>query len=121
LTDSTVLRNVGVALGHSLLAYESCLKGLSRLEADPERLASDLDATWEVLAEPIQTVMRRYGVPNAYEQLKDLTRGKGIDRESLQAFVRGLPIPEGEKQRLLLLSPGAYTGKAAQLARDIAK
>jgi adenylosuccinate lyase len=121
LTDSTVLRNVGVALGHSLLAYESCLKGLSRLEADPARLASDLDATWEVLAEPIQTVMRRYGVPNAYEQLKDLTRGKGIDRESLQAFVRGLPIPEGEKQRLLQLAPGTYTGKAAELARNIAK
>ncbi|MGC2520752.1 MAG: adenylosuccinate lyase [Burkholderiales bacterium] len=119
LSDSTVLRNIGVALGHSLLAYDSCSKGLARLEADPQRLKDDLEANWEVLAEPVQTVMRRYGVANAYEQLKDLTRGKGIERESLHAFIRGLAIPEAEKQRLLKLTPATYTGKAAELARRV--
>ncbi len=119
LSDSTVLRNVGVALGHSLLAWRSCLRGLDGLEADPKRMAEDLDANWEVLAEPVQTVMRRFGVPNAYEQLKALTRGKGITREGLAEFVRGLPIPEAEKQRLLELTPGTYTGKAAELAKRV--
>ena len=119
LSDSTALRNVGVALGHSLLAWRSCLRGLEKLEPDPKRLANELEANWEVLAEPIQTVMRRYGVPNAYEQLKVLTRGKGITREGLTEFIRGLPIPEAEKQRLLELTPGTYTGKAAELAKRV--
>lgn len=117
LSDSTVLRNMGVALGHSLLAWDSCVKGLRKLEADPQRLAEDLDAAWEVLAEPIQTVMRRYGVPNPYEQLKELTRGRAISRDSLREFIRGLAIPEAERQRLLLMTPASYIGKAAELAR----
>ncbi|MEO1767848.1 adenylosuccinate lyase [Thiobacter aerophilum] len=120
LTDSTVLRNMGVALGYALLGFESCLRGLNKLEVNPQRLDEDLDANWEVLAEPIQTVMRRYGVPNPYEQLKELTRGKhGITRETLAAFIRQLPIPEPEKARLLALEPRAYTGLAAVLARRI--
>ena len=120
LTDSTVLRNMGVALGYTLLAYESCLKGLGKLEANPQRLAEDLDSSWEVLAEPIQTVMRRYNVENAYDKLKELTRGKGgINRDSLHAFIRTLPIPEAEQQRLCELTPGSYLGKAAALARAI--
>ena len=119
LSDSTALRNAGVALGHSLLAWRSCLRGLEKLEADPKRLADELEANWEVLAEPIQTVMRRYGVQDAYEQLKALTRGKGITRERLAEFIRGLPIPEAEKERLLQLTPGAYTGKAAELAKRV--
>ena len=119
LSDSTALRNVGVALGHSLLAWRSCLRGLDGLEADPKRMVEDLDANWEVLAEPVQTVMRRFGVPSAYEQLKTLTRGKGITREGMAEFVRGLAIPEAEKQRLLELTPGTYTGKAAELAKRV--
>ena len=120
LTDSTVLRNMGVALGYTLLAYESCLKGLGKLEANPQRLAEDLNNSWEVLAEPIQTVMRRYGVPNPYEQLKELTRGKGgITREALHAFIRAVAIPEQEKERLLQLTPGSYVGKAAELAKRL--
>ena len=120
LTDSTVLRNMGVALGYTLLAYESCLKGLNKLEANPQRLADDLNNSWEVLAEPIQTVMRRYNIANAYDKLKDLTRGKGgINRESLKAFIQTLDIPEAEKQRLYQLSPETYTGKAAELAKNI--
>ena len=120
LTDSTVLRNMGVALGYTLLAYESCLKGLNKLEANPGRLAEDLDASWEVMAEPIQTVMRRYNIADAYDKLKDLTRGKdGINRASLQAFINTLDIPEREKQRLLQLSPDTYIGKAAALAKRI--
>ena len=119
LTDSTVLRNMGVATGYALLAYDSCLRGLSKLEADPERLHADLDACWEVLAEPVQTVMRRYGVPNPYEQLKDLTRGKGITREALQSFVATLAIPEPEKKRLLEMTPWSYIGKAVELAKNI--
>ena len=120
LTDSTVLRNMGVALGHTLLAYDSCLKGLAKLEANRVLLASDLDANWEVLAEPIQTVMRRYGVSGAYEQLKDLTRGKdGITREALHAFIKTLAIPAAEKKRLLALTPATYIGKAAELAKKI--
>jgi adenylosuccinate lyase len=120
LTDSTVLRNMGVALGHTLLAYDSCLKGLAKLEANRALLASDLDASWEVLAEPIQTVMRRYGVSGAYERLKELTRGKeGITRASLAAFIRTLAIPAAEKKRLLALTPATYIGKAAELAKKI--
>ena len=120
LTDSTVLRNMGVALGHTLVAYDSCLKGIAKLEADSTRLTADLDANWEVLAEPIQTVMRRYGIANAYEQLKDLTRGKsGITRETLHAFIKTLMIPDAEKKRLLTLTPATYTGKAAELAKKI--
>ena len=120
LTDSTVLRNMGVALGHTLLAYDSCLKGLGKLEADRKRMAADLDATWEVLAEPIQTVLRRYGVSGAYEQLKKLTRGRdGITRASLAAFIKTLAIPASEKKRLLALTPAKYLGKAADLAKKI--
>jgi adenylosuccinate lyase len=120
LTDSTVLRNMGVALGYTLLAYDSCLKGLNKLEANPQRLAADLEENWEVLAEPIQTVMRRYGVSGAYEQLKELTRGKGITRETLHAFINGLTaIPQVERQRLLALTPASYIGKAAGLAAKI--
>ncbi len=121
LTDSTVLRNMGAALGHTLIGYESCARGLAKLSPAPERLAADLEANWEVLAEPIQTVMRRYGVENPYEQLKALTRGKsGITRETLAAFIHTLPIPESAKQRLLALTPADYTGKAAALAQRLA-
>jgi adenylosuccinate lyase len=119
LTDSTVLRNVGVALGYSLLGCVSCLKGLNKLEANPAALRADLESTWEVLAEAVQTVMRRYGLPEPYEQLKALTRGKGIARESLQQFIGRLAIPEAERQRLLALAPWTYTGKAAELAKRI--
>ncbi len=119
LTDSTVLRNMGVAFGYSLLAYDSTLRGLGKLEANPQRLAEDLDACWEVLAEPVQTVMRRHGIENPYEQLKDLTRGKGIEKEALHAFIRALAIPEADKQRLLAMTPADYTGCAARLARAI--
>jgi adenylosuccinate lyase len=120
LTDSTVLRNMGVALGHTLLGYDSCLRGIDKLDADRGRIAADLDASWEVLAEPIQTVMRRHGVADAYEKLKALTRGKeGITRETLHAFIRGLAIPDADKQRLLQLTPATYIGKAAELAKRI--
>ncbi len=119
LTDSTVLRNVGVALGYSLLGCVSCLKGLNKLDANPAALRADLESTWEVLAEAVQTVMRRYGLPEPYEQLKALTRGKGITRESLQQFIAQLAIPEAERQRLLELAPWTYTGKAAELAKRI--
>jgi adenylosuccinate lyase len=121
LTDSTVLRNLGVALGHTLLAYDSCQRGLDKLEANRPRLDEDLDANWEVLAEPIQTVMRRYGIAGAYEQLKELTRGKdGITRETLHAFISGLSdLPRAERERLLALTPQTYVGMAAELARRI--
>ncbi len=119
LSDSTVLRNLGVALGHSLLAWKSCLRGLGKLEADPVRLAEDLDANWEVLAEPIQTAMRRYGLPNPYEQLKELTRGKRLDAQAMRLFISSLALPEADRQRLLALTPASYIGKAAELARRI--
>ncbi|PHV13448.1 adenylosuccinate lyase [Chitinimonas sp. BJB300] len=120
LTDSTVLRNMGVALGYTLLGYVSAIKGLDKLQANPAAMAADLDANWEVLAEPIQTVMRRYAVPNAYEQLKDLTRGKaGINRDTLHTFIKTLAIPEPEKARLLELTPASYLGRAIELARNI--
>jgi len=120
LTDSTVLRNMGVAFGYTLLGYASCMRGLNKLEANPAAMAADLDATWELLAEPIQTVMRRYGIENPYEQLKELTRGKdGVTRETLAAFIRTLAIPEAEKVRLLDLTPARYSGKASELANRI--
>ena len=119
LSDSTALRNVGNAFGHTMLAYASLLRGLAKLEVEPKRLAEDLDANWEVLAEPIQQVMRRHGVPDAYEKLKALTRGKRIDRKRLAAFVRTLPIPAEAKKRLLALTPAGYTGLAAELAKRI--
>jgi adenylosuccinate lyase len=117
LTDSTVLRNLGVAFGYSLVGVEACLRGLRKLELNEERLHADLDDAWEVLAEPVQTVMRRYGLPNPYEQLKALTRGRGITREALQEFVRGLDIPDAARAELLALTPASYIGKAAELAR----
>ena len=117
LTDSTVLRNLGVALGHTLLGYDSCLRGLTKLEADRARLSEDLEANWEVLAEPIQTVMRRYGIAGGYEKLKEMTRGQAITRETLHAFIKGLAIPEAEKKRLLGLTPATYIGRAAELAK----
>ena len=120
LTDSTVLRNMGVAFGYSLLGYDSCLKGLHKLEANRGRLAEDLDDSWEVLAEPIQTVMRRYGVENPYEQLKALTRGKGgITKEALHEFIATLAIPQDAKQRLLDMTPASYIGQAVALAKRI--
>ncbi len=121
LTDSTVLRNLGTALGHSLLAYDSVLRGLGKLETNPTRLAEDLDNCWEVLAEPVQTVMRRYGVPNPYEQLKELTRGKGITPEGLKTFIQGLAIPDDAKQSLLKMTPASYIGKAVELANRLKK
>ena len=119
LTDSTVLRNMGVGFGHTVLALDSCLRGLGKLEAEPARLAADLDDCWEVLAEPVQTVMRRYGIANPYEQLKAMTRGKGITREALQDFVRTLAIPAEARDHLLAMTPASYVGKAAELARRI--
>jgi len=119
LTDSTVLRNIGVAFGYTLLAYDSCLRGLNKLETNPERLAADLDATWEVLAEPVQTVMRRYGIENPYEQLKELTRGKGISKEALREFVLTLAIPQDAKDLLLAMTPANYIGIAEKLAKAI--
>jgi len=120
LTDSTVLRNMGVAFGYTLLGYDSCLKGLGKLEANPKQLAHDLNHNWEVLAEPIQTVMRRYGIENPYEQLKELTRGKGgITQASLHSFINELQIPDAAKQTLLEMTPASYTGKAAELAKSI--
>ncbi len=120
LTDSTVLRNMGVAFGYTLLGYDSCLRGLNKLEINPEKLALDLDASWEVLAEPIQTVMRRYGIQNPYEQLKELTRGKGgINKASLHIFISGLDIPSDAKQALLEMTPASYIGKATELANRI--
>ncbi len=119
LTDSTVLRNMGVAFGYALLGHDSLLRGLDKLEVDEAALAADLDGAWEVLAEPIQTVMRRYGLPNPYERLKDLTRGKAITRESLRVFIESLELPAAERERLLALTPAGYIGRAAELARRI--
>ena len=119
LSDSTVLRNLGVALGHVLLGYDSLARGLAKLEVNHQALRDDFDAAWEVLAEPIQTVMRRYQVPQAYERLKDMTRGKAITRDALHAFIATLEIPQAERDRLLALTPAAYTGLAAALARRL--
>jgi len=117
LTDSTVLRNMGVAIGHAVLGYDSVLRGLDKLEVNHDALAADLDAAWEVLAEPIQTVMRRHGLPNPYEQLKALTRGKAITREAIAALIESLELPEAEKARLRAMTPSNYTGLAATLAK----
>ena len=121
LTDSTVLRNLGPAFGHSVLAYDSAMRGIGKLEVNATAIAADLDACWEVLAEPVQTVMRRYGIENPYEQLKELTRGKGINQADLQVFIRGLAIPEEAKARLLEMTPSSYLGKAVELAQRLKK
>ena len=121
LTDSTVLRALGTGFAHTLIALDSLRKGLGKLQTNPERLASDLDAAWEVLAEPVQTVMRRYGLPNPYEQLKALTRGQGITKASMQAFIQQLDVPDVAKHALLELSPESYIGYAEQLAQTVAK
>jgi adenylosuccinate lyase len=119
LSDSTVLRALGTAFGHALVGYDALLRGLGKLTANPERIAADLDASWEVLAEAVQTVMRRHGLPNPYEQLKALTRGHGITEASMHEFIAGLDLPADAKQRLLEMTPGSYTGAAARLATDI--
>ncbi len=119
LTDSTVLRALGTAFGHTLVGYDALLRGLNKLSVNPERLTADLDAAWEVLAEAVQTVMRRHGLPNPYEQLKALTRGHGIDEASMRGFIESLELPADAKQRLLAMTPGAYTGLAESLARAV--
>ena len=119
LSDSTALRVLGTALGHSFLALQSIRRGLSKLDADPQKIAADLDSAWEVLAEPIQTVLRRHGVDDAYEQLKELTRGRAITAEVLQSFLAQSPLPEAARTQLQALTPAAYTGMAAKLARDV--
>jgi adenylosuccinate lyase len=119
LTDSTVLRALGTAFGHTLVSLESLRKGLGKLTVNTDRLATDLDASWEVLAEAVQTVMRRYGLPEPYEQLKALTRGHGITRDSMREFIGGLDLPAQAKQRLLEMTPGTYTGLASELAKGI--
>jgi adenylosuccinate lyase len=119
LTDSTVLRNMGVALGYAVLSYHSLMTGLNKLEINEAAIAKDLDASWEVLAEPIQTVMRRFGLPQPYEQLKKFTRGEAMTRELMQGFIAGLEIPQSEKDRLLAMTPGSYIGKAAELAKRV--
>ena len=119
LTDSTVLRALGTAFGHTQVALDALLRGLGKLHANPERIGADLDASWEVLAEAVQTVMRRHGLPEPYEQLKALTRGQGITREALRGFVAGLDLPKDAKDRLLALTPAGYTGLAATLAESL--
>ncbi|MCK4587189.1 MAG: adenylosuccinate lyase, partial [Gammaproteobacteria bacterium] len=119
LTDSTVLRNLGVGVGHSIIAYQSTLKGISKLEVNPDKINADLNNCWEVLAEPVQTVMRRYGIEKPYEKLKELTRGQGIDKERLQEFVSALEIPEAAKKTLLEMTPSNYLGNAAAQAKGI--
>src|SRR5690606_32945025 len=119
LTDSTVLRNIGVALGYAVLAYGSLMTGLNKLELNEAQLAADLDDSWEVLAEPIQTVMRRHGVAGAYEKLKEVTRGQSVTQEALHGLIRSLDIPQADKDRLLAMTPASYTGKAAELARRV--
>ncbi len=119
LTDSTVLRNMGVAMGYAVLAYQSLNTGLGKLEINEAAIAADLDSSWEVLAEPIQTVMRRFGLPQPYEQLKKFTRGAPMTRELMQGFIADLALPEAEKARLLAMTPGSYVGKAAELARRV--
>jgi adenylosuccinate lyase len=119
LTDSTVLRNLGTAVGHSLISYETCQRGLSKLEADAQAMATDLGESWEVLAEAIQTVLRRHGVADAYEQLKTLTRGRTVTRELLHEFIASVDLPKAERERLLALEPSDYIGLASKLAREI--
>jgi len=117
LSDSTVLRNLGVGLAHSVIAYHSTLRGISKLEIDQARLLAVLDDNWEVLAEPIQTVMRRYGVEKPYEKLKELTRGQRVDAKAMKAFIEKLDIPDAEKQRLIKMTPASYIGNAAEQAK----
>ena len=119
LTDSTVLRALGTAFGHALVGFDALLRGLGKLSVNAERLEADLDGAWEVLAEAVQTVMRRHGLPSPYEQLKALTRGTGINQQSMRAFISGLDLPDDAKQRLLQMTPATYTGLAARLARDV--
>jgi adenylosuccinate lyase len=119
LTDSTVLRTIGTAAGHAMIAYASLLKGLGKLKLNTQKLAEDLDSSWEVLAEPIQTVMRLYGIENPYEQLKSLTRGKAITGKIMAEFIQALDIPVAAKQRLLELTPATYTGNAAAMAHSL--
>ena len=119
LSDSTVLRNLGVGIAHSSIAYGSALKGIAKLQADTARIAMDLDKAWEVMAEAVQTVMRRYGIEEPYEKLKAVTRGQDVTSELLHAFVLSLNIPESEKTRLLALAPNRYTGTAARQARNL--
>ncbi len=119
LTDSTVLRALGTAFGHTLIAIDALMRGLAKLKANPDRLAADLDGAWEVLAEPVQTVMRRHGLANPYEQLKALTRGQGITEAAMREFIRGLALPADAKARLLALTPATYTGLAEPLSRDV--
>ena len=119
LSDSTVLRNLGVAIGHSVIAYESCMKGVGKLELNSERTREDLDNSWEVLAEALQTVMRRYGIEKPYEKLKDLTRDKKVNQETLQAFIQTLDLPDAVKAELSQLTPSLYVGNAAEQARSV--
>ena len=118
LTDSTVLRALGVGFGHALVSLDALMRGLGKLSVNPQQLAADLDNAWEVLAEPVQTVMRRYGLPSPYEQLKALTRGQGIDAAAMRAFIDGLDLPAAAKARLAALTPAQYIGLAESLARD---
>ena len=119
LSDSTVLRALGTAFGHGLIAMDSLQRGLNKLSTNPDKLAADLDAAWEVLAEPVQTVMRRYGLPNPYEQLKALTRGHGINEAAMREFINSLDLPGDAKARLIALTPASYVGLAEKLAREI--
>ena len=119
LTDSTVLRNLGVGVGYALIAYQATLKGISKLEVNRDRLLDELDHNWEVLAEPIQTVMRRYGIEKPYEKLKELTRGKRVDAAGMQAFIDSLALPEDEKVRLKQMTPANYIGRAIQMVDDL--
>src|SRR5690606_17998637 len=119
LTDSTVLRNLGVAFGYCVVAWDACARGLDKLELNAAAIDADIDACWEVLAEPVQTVMRRYGLPQPYEQLKALTRGKGIQEETLREFIRGLDLPAEPKTRLLEMTPRSYVGLATELAQQV--
>ncbi|MCF6298751.1 MAG: hypothetical protein L3J01_02620 [Thiomicrorhabdus sp.] len=119
LTDSTVLRNLGVGIAHSVIAYEASLKGINKLEINASQLAADLDSNWEVLAEPIQTVMRRYGIDNPYEKLKELTRGQRVNQASMRTFIESLDVPADAKERLLQMTPANYLGNAIEQARQI--
>ena len=119
LSDSTVQRVLGVGYAHSVIAYQATLKGISKLEVNEQSLLNELNANWELLAEPIQTVMRRYAIPNPYEKLKELTRGKRVTREDMQAFIDSLELPEAEKERLKQLTPATYIGNAISQAKNI--
>jgi len=119
LTDSTVLRTLGTGFGHTLVGLDALLRGLGKLSVNPERIAADLDASWEVLAEAVQTVMRRHGLPNPYEQLKALTRGHGIDAQSMRDFIAALELPAEDRKRLMDMTPSSYTGAAERLAKAI--